>query len=165
MPRVVYNDHDFQALPKVELHRHLEGSLRLSTLIEVARSHGLSVTDTGQLRSLVKINADEPFTYENFLSKFKTLRLFYRTPEIIGRIAREAILDAAADNILYIELRFTPVALSEAQGFSLAEVLDWVIDGTAQAKKEADIQGVVFLAFFQARPQTHDSAQGFMTPA
>ena len=154
MPRVVYNDHDFQALPKVELHRHLEGSLRLSTLIEVARSHGLSVTDTGQLRSLVKINADEPFTYENFLSKFKTLRLFYRTPEIIGRIAREAILDAAADNIRYIELRFTPVALSEAQGFSLAEVLDWVIDGTAQAKKEADIQVALIVSL-----NRHESPQ------
>ncbi len=133
-------DHLYETLPKVELHRHLEGSLRLRTLIEVARSHELSVTDTGQLRSLVEINSGEPYTYENFLSKFKTLRLFYRTPEIIGRVAYEAILDAAMDNIRYIELRFTPVALSEAQGFSLAEVLDWVIEGTNQAKKEAKIE-------------------------
>jgi adenosine deaminase len=126
----------YLALPKVELHRHLEGSLRLRTLVEVARAHGLSVTDTGQLRSLVEINSQEPYTYENFLSKFKTLRLFYRTPEIIGRIAYEAIMDAAQDHIRYMELRFTPAALSEAQGFSLAEVLDWVIEGTSQAKGE-----------------------------
>jgi flavin reductase (DIM6/NTAB) family NADH-FMN oxidoreductase RutF len=55
------------------------------------------VADTGRLRSLVEINAEEPYTFENFLSKFKTLRLFYRTPEIIGRVAREAILDAAGE--------------------------------------------------------------------
>jgi adenosine deaminase len=130
----------FTDLPKVELHRHLEGSLRLNTLLEVARAHGLNLADTGRLRSLVEINADEPYTFENFLSKFKTLRLFYRTPEIIGRVAREAILDAARDNVRYIELRFTPVALSESQGFSLAEVMDWVIEGTAEAKKALDSQ-------------------------
>jgi adenosine deaminase len=97
------------------------------------------VANTTRLRSLVEINAEEPFTFENFLSKFKTLRLFYRTPEIIGRITREAILDAAHDQVRYIELRFTPVALSQAQGFSLAEVMDWVANGTAEARAQTGI--------------------------
>lgn len=123
----------------MELHRHLEGSLRLATLVEVARSHGLSIINTGQLRGLVQVNEAEPYTYSNFLSKFETLRLFYRSPEIIGRLAREAIADAAADNVRYMELRFTPVALSKSQDFSLAEVMDWVIEGTQQACQENDI--------------------------
>lgn len=130
----------YQALPKVELHRHLEGSLRLETLIEVARSHGMSIMSTAHLRGLVQVNESEPYTYTNFLSKFETLRLFYRTPEIIGRLAREAIIDAANDNVRYMELRFTPVALSKAQDFSLDEVIDWVIDGTREACETHPIQ-------------------------
>ncbi len=130
----------YQALPKVDLHRHLEGSLRLDTLIEVARSHGLSIMSTAHLRGLVQVNESEPYTYTNFLSKFETLRLFYRSPEIIGRLAREAIIDAADDNVRYLEMRFTPVALSKAQDFSLAEVMDWVIEGTRQACETHPIQ-------------------------
>ena len=129
----------FRAFPKVELHRHLEGSLRLSTLWEVAREHDMVIPTTGQLRSLVQVNEKEPYTFENFLSKFETLRLFYRTPEIIERVTREAVSDAALDNVRYLELRFTPVALSKAQGYSLTEVMDWVIDGAHAAQKEHNI--------------------------
>jgi adenosine deaminase len=75
-------------------------------------------------------------TFENFLSKFATLRLFYRSPEIIQRVTREAIADAAADNERYLELRFTPVALSKSQGFPLAQVMDWVIEGARQGERE-----------------------------
>lgn len=126
----------YQAYPKVELHRHLEGSLRLETLLQVARQHGIDLLGTGQLRSLVQIHEKEPFTSANFLSKFETLRLFYRSPEIIERVTREAIADAAADNIRYLELRFTPVALSRAEGFSLEEVMDWVLAAAKNAERE-----------------------------
>lgn len=119
----------YQALPKVELHRHLEGSLRFETVRELARSHGLNLPATAQLREMVQIGPNEPFTFDNFLSKFSTLRMFYRSSEIISRITQEAIADAAADNIRYLELRFTPVALSRLQDFPLAEVMDWVIEG------------------------------------
>jgi len=108
-------------------------------MLELARSQGLGLPGTGQLGSLVQINEEEPYTFQNFLSKFETLRMFYRSPEIIGRITREAIADAAIDNVRYMELRFTPVALSKAEGFPLSEVIDWVIEGVAQGKKEYDI--------------------------
>lgn len=126
----------FRGLPKVDLHRHLEGSLRLSTLLEVGRLHGLRLPGTNRLRELVQVGEDELFSFENFLSKFETLRLFYRSPEIISRLTRETIADAAADNVRYLELRFTPAALSRAEQFSLAEVMDWVIDGTHLAEEE-----------------------------
>jgi adenosine deaminase len=129
----------FRAFPKVELHRHLEGTLRLGTLWEVARDHDMVIPNTGRLRSLVQVNEEEPYTFENFLSKFETLRLFYRTPEIIGRVTREAIADAASDHVRYMELRFTPVALSKSQGYSLTEVMDWVIEGAIAAQKENPI--------------------------
>ena len=125
----------YQALPKVELHRHLEGSLRLETLIELAQQHGIA--QGKPLSQLVQVSQSEPFTSQNFLSKFETLRLFYRTPEIIARLTREAIADAASDNVRYLELRFTPVALCRVRGFAMAEVMDWVISGMQQAHTNA----------------------------
>ncbi len=126
----------YQSLPKVELHRHLEGSVRVETLAEIGQSFGFPHKDTGTLRPLVQIGDNEPYTFENFLSKFAILRLFYRSPDVIGRITREAIADAAADNIRYLELRFTPVALSKAEGFPLGHVMDWVIEGARAGQEE-----------------------------
>lgn len=124
----------------MDLHRHLEGSLRFETIRELARSQGMDLPSTAELKGMVQIQEDEPLTFENFLSKFTTLRLFYRSPEIIGRITREAIQDAANDNVRYLELRFTPVALSKAQDFPLDRVIDWVIEGTKQAELEFGIK-------------------------
>lgn len=130
----------YRALPKVELHRHLEGSLRLDTMLDVARQHGIVIPeDVLRLSTLVQVQAEEKFTFQNFLAKFNTLRLFYRSPDVIDRITREAIEDAAKDNVKYMELRFTPVALSRAERFPLHDVVDWVI---ASAKGAAKKYGV-----------------------
>lgn len=129
----------YHSLPKVELHRHLEGSLRFETVRDVAQSHGLDMPPTSKLRSMIQIQENEPLTIENFLSKFATLRTFYRSPEIITRVTREAIADAAADNVRYLELRFTPVALSKSQGFPLSQVMDWVIEGSRQGERESGV--------------------------
>ena len=130
----------YLSLPKVDLHRHLEGSLRLRTLLEVSRSLGLGLpVTTSRLRELVQVGDDEHFTFENFLSKFKTLRQFYRSPEIIARVTREAIADAAADGVRYLELRFTPSALCQAAGFQMEEVVDWVIESTREAESSLGI--------------------------
>jgi adenosine deaminase len=123
----------YQVLPKVELHRHLEGSLRVPTMMEIVRSHEMDVKNTGYLRPLVQVERQEDYTFENFLAKFGTLRLFYKSPEIIKRISWEAVEDAAADNIRYLELRFTPAALSRAEGFPMAQVADWVLESVHEA--------------------------------
>jgi len=131
----------FYSLPKVELHRHLEGSLRLTTMIDVAHQHGVTVPDGMlNLSGLVQVQDQDPLTFTNFLDKFKTLRLFYRSPEVIHRITREAVEDAAKDNIRYLELRFTPVALSRAEGFPLHDVMDWVIASAMDAAQKHRIK-------------------------
>jgi adenosine deaminase len=131
----------YQALPKVELHRHLEGSLRIQTMLDVARAHGISVPfGTGPLSNLVQVQQSEPNTYQNFLAKFNTLRMFYRSPEVIHRVTREAVEDAANDNVRYLELRFTPVALSRAERFPLGEVMDWVCEAAQAAARQFKIQ-------------------------
>lgn len=130
-----------QKLPKIDLHRHLEGSLRLETLLEIAQTFHLDVpaTDLETLRPYVQVTTD-PANHVAFLSKFEVLRHFYRTPEIIRRVAYEAVSDAAADNVRYLELRFSPQALARVRGFPLDEVTDWVIEATRQAADDHDIQ-------------------------
>ncbi len=135
-----YASEFYRALPKVELHRHLEGSVRLGTLQEIGRAHGMTIPTTGRLRDLVQIRKDDSFNFENFLSKFQTLRLFYRSPQAIHRITRETVQDAANDHVRYLELRFTPVALSRAERFPLANVMDWVIDASQAAGEEFGVK-------------------------
>ena len=148
----------YQALPKVDLHRHLEGSLRLATMLDIARSHGLTVPEeVMSLSELVQVQEQDPLTFTNFLEKFKTLRLFYRSPDVIHRVTREAIEDAARDNVRYLELRFTPVALSHAEGFPLHDVMDWVINSARQAGREFKI-GVGLIASIN-RHESLDLAQ------
>ena len=127
-------------LPKVELHRHLEGTLRLRTMLAVAGEHGITIPDDVlRLSNLVQMQEEESFSFKTFLSKFDTLRLFYRSPDIIHRITREAIEDAARDNVRYMELRFTPVALSRAERFPLHDVIDWVLTSAREAASEFGI--------------------------
>jgi adenosine deaminase len=135
--RVTASLNTYRALPKVELHRHLEGSLRLDTMVDIAKNHGITIpADVLRLSTLVQVQEEDKFTFQNFLSKFNTLRMFYRSPDVIHRITREAIEDAAKDNVKYMELRFTPVALSRAERFPLHDVIDWVIVSTKEAAEK-----------------------------
>jgi len=131
----------FFSMPKVELHRHLEGSLRLTTMLDIAQQHGVTVpVSMFNLSDLVQVQDQDPLTFSNFLDKFKTLRLFYRSPDVIHRVTREAVEDAAKDNIRYLELRFTPVALSRAEGFPLHDVMDWVLGSAREAAEKQHIK-------------------------
>ncbi len=131
-----------RALPKVELHRHLEGSVRLQTLVEVALEYGIEMPeyDVETLRPFVQMMPDEPRNWHHFLGKFQTLRQFYRSPDVIRRVTREAIADAAHDNVRYLELRFTPRALSNVINCSYHEVVSWVCQVAAQAARDFDIE-------------------------
>jgi len=112
----------------------LEGSLRLATMLDIARAHDITIPiNITHLGHLVQVQNGEPSTYQNFLAKFTTLRMFYRSPEAIHRVTSEAIEDAAKDNVRYLELRFTPVALSRAERFPLDEIMDWVCESAQQA--------------------------------
>lgn len=130
-------DEYYQRLPKVDLHRHLEGTLRVETLLEIAHQQDLTLPGSADaLRALVQIQHNEPLNSTVFLSKFQILRQFYQTPEIIRRVTREAIADAHADGVRYMELRFTPLALARVRGFPLGEVMDWVCESAIQASLE-----------------------------
>jgi adenosine deaminase len=127
-------------LPKIDLHRHLEGSLRLQTLAEIALQHGIDLPaySIEELRPYVQVTSEES-DFHRFLAKFQLLRRFYRTQEAVERITHEAVADAAADNIRYLELRFNPVALARNQNFPLNDVTEWVCNTIERAQQEYNI--------------------------
>ncbi len=134
--------HDLlRALPKIELHRHLEGSLRLETLAAIGLEHGVDLPsyDIEELRPYVQIT-DDPPDFHRFLEKFRFLRRFYSKRECIERVAYEAVADAALDNVKYMELRFNPATLALSQGFPYDEVVEWVIGAARKAEEEYGIR-------------------------
>jgi adenosine deaminase len=124
-------------LPKVDLHRHMEGSLRLETLAEVAREHGIDLPsyDIEELRPYVQFTDDEP-NFPVFLSKMELLRRFYSAGEAVERIAYEAVADAADDNIWYLELRFSPAG----KHISPEEVVSNVVNAVRRATRDFAIK-------------------------
>ncbi|NDJ54564.1 MAG: adenosine deaminase [Chloroflexi bacterium] len=140
-----------ESLPKIELHRHLEGSLRLSTLAAIAQEFKIELPrydpmrnpdfyyDIEDFRPYVQIMPDDEPASSIFLSKFKTLRHFYRSPEVIDRVVYEAVADAALENIVYMELRFTPIALAREKNYPLPEVVDWVISAVQRGSADFDM--------------------------
>ena len=115
--------------------------MRLQTMLDVAHAHGIDLpASVLRLSDMVQVQDQDPLTFQNFLAKFNTLRQFYKSPDVIYRVTREAVEDAARDNVKYLELRFTPVALSRAERFPLHDVMDWVSSSAAQAVDGFDIK-------------------------
>ena len=135
-----------RALPKIDLHRHLEGSLRLNTLTEIAQEHGIDLPsyDVERLRPYVQVT-DDPPDYLRFLEKFRFMHRFYTSKGTVQRVVREAIVDAANDNIRYLELRFNPYALANVQNFSLTDVVEWVLESTEQTQVQTGTRTCLIL--------------------
>jgi len=128
-------------MPKVDLHRHLEGSLRLQTLSDIAQEHGIDLPgyDIEYLRRFATVGED-PYGFQRFLGIFSFLRGFYTSQEAVERVAYEAVADAAADNVKYLELRFNPAALARTQGFSFTNVALWVCQTVGAAARALGVQ-------------------------
>jgi adenosine deaminase len=110
-------------------------------MVEIARKFDLDLPygDIDSFRPLVQVMDGEPFNFQNFLSKFASIRKFFQSEEVIRQITREVIADAAADNVRYFELRFTPVALTRMRDYPLGDAMDWVIETAEEASQEYGI--------------------------
>lgn len=110
-------------MPKAELHVHLDGSLRPSTMLELAASYGttLPATDAESLRRWMLV--DDARNLEDYLARFDVTIALLQHPEAIERVAYEMVEDAAADGLKYLEIRYCP-QLSTREGLSLDEVIE-----------------------------------------
>ena len=100
--------------PLVELHRHLDGNVRLKTILDLARQHRLELPawTAEELRPYVQVTSPEP-SLLGFLAKFELLRRVMVDYDAVFRIARENLEDAVAEGIDYIELRFSPAFMGQ----------------------------------------------------
>jgi len=145
-PLLRSTDNHFYRIPKADLHRHIEGSIRLSTIADLA-SRGLVdlPADEVALRPLMQICPGEIRSSAHFLQKFRNVRKLFVSPEVIQRVVREVIQDAAADHVHYVELRFTPAAFADVKGFSFDDVFEWVLAAGAEQAARSGID-VGFIA-------------------
>ena len=127
--------------PKVDLHRHLEGSMRVESFLDIARKENvyLPTYNLEEFRHLVQVNNDPP-DFLNFLNKFKTFRNFYPNREAIERIAYEAVEDAAQDNVKYLELRYSPTHFACERRFREEDVIRWISGAIDRASDDYDIE-------------------------
>ena len=102
-------DPKYNSLPKAELHCHLEGAIRTSTIIDTSREFGLPLPawDVPSLEPHVKV-FDQLKDLATVLEAFAIARNSIASPAVVGRLAREMFEDAAAQNIKLLEIRFSP---------------------------------------------------------
>jgi adenosine deaminase len=119
------------SFPLVELHRHLDGNIRLETILAIGRQHHLPLPawDVDGLRPFVQVTDPQPGVMA-FISKFHWPMAILVDGEACRRIAYENIQDAQRDGIDYIELRFSPGFMAESHRLDPFEVVEAVLDGT-----------------------------------
>jgi len=121
--------------PLVELHRHLDGNVRIETVLDLCRRHGLELPawTVEELRPYVQILEREP-SLVHFIAKFELLRRAMVDYDAVRRIVRENLEDAAREGIDYIELRFSPWFMGETHGLDTFGVVDAACDALEEGR-------------------------------
>ena len=130
------------AIPKTDLHVHLDGSLRLSTLIDLAKAAKIempSMTEDGLKKLVFK---DRYNDLPEYLHGFKYTVASMQTPESLEQVAYELALDNYEEGVCYIEVRFAP-QLHINEKMDLDTVLESVDKGFCRAKKEINTSTAV----------------------
>ncbi len=127
-------------LPLIDLHRHLDGNVRLTTILDLARQHGVELpADTAEeLLPYVQIDGNEPGLMA-FLERFQYLTAILVDLDACRRIAYENVLDLQRHGIDYAELRFSPWFMAESHQLDPAGVVAAVADGVAQGREETGL--------------------------
>jgi len=128
------------ALPKTDLHVHLDGSLRPATLFDLARSQGvkLEVENEAGLRSFLdRLTAG--VSLPTYLKAFDLTLSVMQRPEALERVAFELAEDAHRENVRYMEVRYCP-ALHLKEKLTLHETVDAVQRGLTEASRRYGIQ-------------------------
>jgi len=124
-----------EKIPKTDLHLHLDGSLRVGTLIELAKAAKVplpSETEAGLQELVFKEKYQD---LPDYLRGFGLTCAVLQNPENLERVAYELAIDNIAENVRYVEVRYAP-QLHVRPGFSVEEVIECVNRGLARAQKE-----------------------------
>ncbi len=128
--------------PKVLLHDHLDGGLRPQTMIDHALASGYTKLPSYNSDELATwfVNACSSGTLELYLETFEHTISVMQTKEEIERVARECVLDLAADGVVYAEVRGAP-ELFTRKGLTIDQVIEATVEGHKQGMAEAKAAG------------------------
>jgi adenosine deaminase len=132
---------DIRSLPKISLHDHLDGGLRPQTIIDLAAKigHELPASDAASLGKWFA-EASNSGSLVRYLETFDHTVAVMQTREGLERVAYEAVLDLAAENVIYAELRWAPEQ-HLAGGLTLDETVEAVQDGLERGMEEVEAAG------------------------
>lgn len=130
-----------ETFPLIDLHRHLDGSVRLQTILDLGREHNLPLPafDSEELRPYVQVTEPQPGIMA-FLARFEWMGKILVNYDACRRIAYENIEDALKEGIDYIELRFSPWFMAEPYHLNPAAVVEAVVDGVAAGVRDFGIK-------------------------
>ncbi len=125
---------DYKKIPKVELHRHLEGALRLSTVVELASKNGLDVPKDLKSQKEMFLVTSPMKDLATVLNKFGLSQSILSSPEVLTRITYEAIEDAYNEGIKLLELRYAPTFIqNHHEHLSFTDIHEAILKGLKQA--------------------------------
>jgi adenosine deaminase len=135
----------FEKLPKTDLHVHLDGSLRIESMLEIAEQEGTKLpADTPEgLRAAMHCGENTGSLVE-YLKAFDITLSVMQTEDSLYRSAYELAQDAARENVRYMEVRYAPM-LHARRGLRMAAVVEAVLAGLRQAEKDHGIESSVII--------------------
>ena len=119
---------------RIELHCHLDGSLNVDFVDTMLRKQGINI-ERKELEEKLKVKPDCTSLTE-YLEKFDLPLQCLQTKEGLEQAAYELVMDAAKDDVAYIEVRFAPM-LSTEKGLTCTEVIDSVVHGLKKGERES----------------------------
>ncbi len=127
--------------PLIDLHRHLDGSVRLETILDLGRLHKIPLPGNSldELRPHVVVTTPQPGLIE-FLAKFKWMTAVLADYDACRRVARENVEDAHREGIRYIELRFSPAFMADAHNLDPSRVTAAVIEGVREGEAATGVK-------------------------
>lgn len=133
-------DPKYNAIPKTEIHCHLEGAIRTQTIIDVAKEFGISLPshEVGELDKHVKV-LDQMKDLQAVLDAFDIFQRSITSPAVFERIAWELFEDCAAQNIKLFEVRFSPDWAFHGHNLDWDACLDGLLLAQERAEKEFDM--------------------------
>ncbi|MDA0378032.1 MAG: adenosine deaminase [Bacteroidetes bacterium] len=139
--------------PKAELHSHLDGAMRLESMLDLAQAQDRM--DLLPARSLEGLRAelrkvDDSSDLWDYLAWFKYTIGLMQDADSLSRVAYEMAMDFAAENVRWLEVRYGPV-LHTSEGLSMDAVMEAVLDGLARARHETGIRSGVIVCALRDR--------------
>jgi len=132
-------------LPKTDLHVHLDGSVRIQTILDLAKKYKVKLpANTAEELKKIVCCGNECVSLEEYLRGFHITNQVLQSTEALYQVAYELAEDAAEENIRYIEVRYSPILHTE-KGLKLTEVSEAVLDGLADAEKKFNIVARVII--------------------